>query len=119
MIFRDRIPEITPEKVAEKQKSEEQFVLLDVREQREFEIAQIDDPRSCLVPLTQLAAMGVEALPEYVKNKNKEVVVFCHLGSRSTQVVDWLQQNGWENVWNMSGGIDAYSRSINPNIQRY
>ena len=119
MLFKAKIPQITPEQLSEKQKSPDQFVLMDVREQNEFDMARIEDPRACLVPMTILANKGIEGLPDNLKSKSTEIVVFCHLGSRSIQVVNWMQQNGWENVWNMSGGIDAYARKINPEIRRY
>ena len=119
MLFRSRVPEISPLDVVKKQKSKEDFVLLDVREENEFNIAKISDPRVCLVPMTQLAREGVAAFPPVLNDNKQQVVVFCHLGSRSTQVVSWMKNNGWDNVLNMTGGIDAYSRFVNPDIRRY
>ena len=119
MFFNWGIPQISPAEVANKQKSTAKFILLDVREPQEFKLAKIDDPRVYLVPMTRLAHEGMHAFPEELKDNQQEVVVFCHLGSRSAQVVAWMQQNGWKKVLNMTGGIDAYSRYVDPAIRRY
>ncbi|MFQ5435920.1 MAG: rhodanese-like domain-containing protein, partial [Anaerolineae bacterium] len=67
-----------------------------------------------------LARQGMGALPTAVtQNKDTEIVVMCHHGIRSAQVVAWLRQQGWTNVWNMTGGIDAYATAVDPTIGRY
>ena len=59
------------------------------------------------------------ALPPTVTPES-EVVVFCHVGGRSAQVVHWLNaRNGFANVHNLTGGIDAYAAEIDPTIARY
>jgi rhodanese-related sulfurtransferase len=47
------------------------------------------------------------------------VYVLCHHGSRSAQVVMWLIQQGYKNVFNVSGGINAYASKVNPSIGLY
>jgi rhodanese-related sulfurtransferase len=54
-----------------------------------------------------------------VQAKETEIVVMCHHGVRSAQVVSWLRQQGWTNVWNLSGGIDAYARDVDPAVGFY
>jgi rhodanese-related sulfurtransferase len=71
-------------------------------------------------PLSELARKGNSALPEKLKNaQGAPVVVFCHHGIRSAQVAAWLLELGWTSVYNLSGGIDAYARSIDPSIGFY
>jgi rhodanese-related sulfurtransferase len=119
MPFNNSIPEISPVEVARKIKSCAEFIFLDVRELSEFEIVRIDDPRIHFVPMTRLSTEGFDALPEQARDKNQEIIVFCHHGIRSAQVVAWLKQNGWREPLNMSGGIDAYARLADPAIGRY
>ena len=113
------VPEINPVEVARKINSRDKFIFLDVREPMEFQMVRIDDPRMYFVPLTQLSAQGLAALPDPAKEKDLEIIVFCHHGMRSAQVVIWLKQNGWQNPLNMIGGIDAYARLADPAIGRY
>ena len=119
MIFSNTIPEISPVEVARKKNSSDKFIFLDVREVNEYDRVRIDDSRLHLVPMTSLATRGLAALPEQVKDKQQEIIVFCHHGVRSAQVVMWLKNNGWENPFNMTGGIDAYARLADPEIGRY
>ncbi len=112
-------PEISVQNVAHKQAIGESFVWLDVREPEEYTTARIDDDAIHLVPLSKLAKQQLEALPAAALDKDAEIVVFCHHGIRSAQVVVWLQQQGWTNVLNMAGGIDAWAREINPAVGAY
>jgi rhodanese-related sulfurtransferase len=48
-----------------------------------------------------------------------EVVVICHHGVRSAAVADYLGQLGFEKVWNLSGGIDQWARSVDRGMKRY
>lgn len=86
------------------------FTLLDVREPWEAEIATF--PGAVLVPLGQLAA-GVEAL-----DPDKPVIVYCHHGIRSETARGLLAERGFE-VANLTGGIDAWAREIDPAMARY
>jgi rhodanese-related sulfurtransferase len=45
--------------------------------------------------------------------------VMCHHDSRSAQVTAWLAQQGWKNVFNVSGGIDEYARAVDPSVGFY
>ena len=51
--------------------------------------------------------------------KLRPLVVICHHGNRSAQVTAWLLDLGWESVYNLSGGIDAYARQVDPAIGLY
>ncbi|MCL4270451.1 MAG: hypothetical protein KJZ72_12940 [Anaerolineales bacterium] len=113
------IPEITVTELAEKLKSDEKFVLLDVRELPEFGYAKIEDSRLEVLPLSRLAEEGTEALSDSVTSQTMPVYILCHHGNRSMQVTTWLMRFSYKNVFNVQGGIDAYAQQIDPSIGRY
>jgi len=113
------IPEITVQQLAKKLKSQDQFILLDVREPSELEQAKMTDARLEVVPMSRLGREGFEALSEAARKKDAEIYVMCHQGARSAQVTAWLAARGWTNVHNVSGGIDAFARTVDPSIGIY
>ena len=112
-------PEITVAELSEKLKSEEKFILLDVRELDELERAKITDSRLEVTPMSRLAQAGPAALSESVRSQELPVYVLCHHGSRSVQVTMWLIQQGWKNVINVRGGIDEYARRVDSLVGFY
>jgi rhodanese-related sulfurtransferase len=113
------LPEITVTELAAKLKSNEKFVLLDVRELTELEYAKITDDRLEVTPMSRLANEGPDALPDSVKSREVPVYIICHHGNRSMQVTGWLAQQGYKNVSNVSGGIDAYARQVDRSVGFY
>lgn len=114
------LPEVTAQELSGWLETRPEVILLDVREPYEFPRAVIPDPRVLHAPLSDLARKGDPALPSKLKeNQNAPVVVFCHHGFRSAQVTAWLLELGWTDVYNLTGGIDAYSRTIDPSIGLY
>lgn len=113
------IQEITTTDLAEKMKSDEQFILLDVREPHELEYAKVTDRRLEVAPMSRLAEVGTDALSESAKSQDAVIYVMCHHGNRSGQVTAWLAQQGWKNVFNVSGGIDDYARRVDSSVGRY
>lgn len=85
--------------------------LLDVREPEEVEIAAIAG--SVRIPMREIAGRIGEL------NREDEIVVHCHHGMRSLRVAAFLEQQGFARVWNLSGGIDAWSDQIDPKIPKY
>jgi rhodanese-related sulfurtransferase len=85
--------------------------LLDVREPWEYERARIAGAR--LVPMREVPARLAEIDPR------KDVVAICHHGSRSAHVALFLEKNGYEKVHNLVGGIDAWSRTVDPAVPTY
>ena len=77
------------------------------------------DPRVVYSPLSELARRLQDALPEAASDPQAELVVFCHIGERSSQVTAWLKQQGYARVFNLTGGIDAYAARVDPRIRRY
>ncbi len=86
-------------------------VLLDVREDAELSLAAIDG--AVHIPMGQIPARIDELDPE------QTIVVMCHSGGRSAQVATYLSQQGFVNVFNLDGGIQAWSRSVDPTIPEY
>jgi rhodanese-related sulfurtransferase len=112
-------PEVTVKAVAQKIEAGDAFIWLDVREPNELTLAAIGDARVVNLPLSQLAARGADALSAALRNQKAEIVVFCHHGMRSAQVTAWLRQQGWQQVVNMTGGIDAWAVEVDPAVSRY
>ena len=113
------IPEITVAELDVKLKSQDAFILLDVRELDELEYAKITDSRLEVTPMSRLSAEGTNALSELVRSQEIPVYVMCHHGTRSAQVTGWLAQQGYKNVFNVVGGINAYARQIDSSIGFY
>jgi rhodanese-related sulfurtransferase len=113
------LSEITVTELSEKLKSEDQFILLDVREPHELEYARVSDSRLELTPMSRLAREGTKALSDSAKSQDATIYVICHHGNRSAQVTAWLAQQGWKNVFNIRGGIDEYARTIDQSVGFY
>ncbi len=112
-------PEITVGELSEKLKSEDTFILLDVREHVELNHAKITDSRLEVTPMSRLAQEGPNALSESVRAQEVPVYVLCHHGSRSMQVTMWFAQQGWKNIFNVRGGIDEYARKVDRSVGLY
>jgi len=113
------IPEITVNELSEKLKSEDTFILLDVRELQELDYAKLADSRLEVTPMSRMAREGTNALSESAKSQDSTIYVMCHHGNRSAQVTAWLAQQGWQNVFNVRGGIDEYARQIDHSVGFY
>jgi rhodanese-related sulfurtransferase len=113
------IPEITVSELSEKFNSEENFILLDVRELHELDYAKLTDSRLQVTPMSRLAREGPNALSESAKSQESTIYVLCHHGNRSAQVTAWLAQQGWSNVFNVRGGIDEYARKVDQSVGFY
>jgi|WetSurMetagenome_2_1015567.scaffolds.fasta_scaffold1162482_2 sulfur-carrier protein adenylyltransferase/sulfurtransferase len=114
-----RVPDISPAELSSMMNVQPDLVILDVREPFEVSRVRLDDPRVLYAPVSALAEKGMDALPEAARSPQAPIVVFCHLGFRSAQVVWWLQQIGWTQVYNLAGGIDAYAQSVDTTLGRY
>ena len=88
-------------------------VLLDCRTLAEWEIARLEQAK--LLPMQEL----IERLEELEPHREEALIVHCHHGGRSLQVVAWLRQQGFSQAQSMEGGIDAWSVSIDSAVPRY
>jgi len=103
--------EITVLELKAKLDKKEDFQLIDVREQNEKDFADIGGE---LIPMNTIP-QNVDKI-----NKGKEVVVYCRSGARSGQVVQFLEQNhGFQNVFNLKGGILAWADQVDSSIPKY
>lgn len=85
--------------------------ILDVREPHEVALCRIDG--ACNIPLGALAQRVLE-LP-----RGRAIVAHCHHGGRSARATQWLLLQGFEQVVNLTGGIDAWALRVDPNMERY
>lgn len=90
-------------------------LLLDVREPWEFALAAIEVPGASTqnLPMSQIP----HRLPEL--DPAQPILCICHHGMRSAQVVAFLERAGFESVYNLAGGIDAWSTQVDPSVPRY
>jgi rhodanese-related sulfurtransferase len=86
--------------------------LLDVREPWELQTAQIDGSKH--IPMGEIPARFNQEL-----DPEEHIVVVCHHGVRSMNVTAWLRQQGFEKVQSLRGGIDRWSREIDPSVPVY
>jgi adenylyltransferase/sulfurtransferase len=108
---RTEIPAITVHELKRKFDVGESFSLIDVREPFEYEIARID--KATLIPLREIVGRASEL------ERNNEIIIHCHSGARSAEAVRVLQQKGFSKVYNLEGGIDAWSDEIDPSVPKY
>lgn len=106
-----QVPEISASELKQKLDSGEELVILDVRDPHEYEICRIAGSR--LLPLGELPRRVHEL------DSAQPLVVHCHYGQRSAAAVGFLQQAGFRKVWSLRGGIDAWSREVDPSVPRY
>lgn len=96
----------------------ENYQLIDVREQDEIEKASVKEFQH--LPLSEIQKWGPEVMAGEKLEKGKPTIVMCHHGMRSMQVAMFLSgQAGFEDVYNVAGGIDAYARQVDESIGRY
>jgi len=94
-------------------------VLLDVREPWEFDRVHITG--SVPMPMSTLPSrlMEIEALQQSSSDAAQAIICICHHGARSMQVAAFLEQQGLENIANMSGGVHAWSQQVDPAMPTY
>ena len=86
-------------------------LVLDVREEWEWQRAHVDAAR--LLPMA--------SVPDHLDelDRGRDLVVMCHHGGRSRQIVLFLEQQGYDRAINLRGGIDAWSREVDPSVPLY
>ena len=90
---------------------DDEVILVDVREQWEFDICQIKD--AILMPMGEIAISYVNL------NKDSKIALYCHSGIRSMHVADFLLSKDFDSVANLQGGIDAWAQEIDTTVERY
>jgi len=102
---------ITPRELKTRLDKGDKLVLLDVREQWEFDLAKLSG--STLIPLATLP----QALSKL--DRESEIIAICHHGMRSHDATNFLLQQGFSKVKNLVGGIDAWSAQVDGAVPRY
>jgi rhodanese-related sulfurtransferase len=108
------VPELSPTEFAARwpnYASGEDVVLLDVREHDELAVAAV--PGALHIPMREIPARLAEL------DADKPLVVMCHSGGRSRRVAEYLLSNGFLTVFNLKGGIDAWSTQLDSHVPRH
>lgn len=105
------VPTMTVHELKQLRENGDNHFLLDVREPHEQSISRIEG--AVLIPLGQLESRTAE-LP-----RDRRILVHCKSGGRSARAVSQLREQGFEDVWNISGGIIAWAREIDPKMAEY
>lgn len=104
------VPQLSPAEARDLLGREPEAVLLDVREDWEYQQVHIEGSRH--LPMGELPSRLDELNPEQV------LLVLCHHGNRSQQVAAWLQSRGYKTS-NVAGGIEAWAETVDPALARY
>ena len=107
------IPEITPAELKERLDRGERLTVIDVREPFEWDIGNLGSHGARLIPLGELPDRLGEISPD------DEVVLHCRSGARSGRALELLREKGYPRLWNLKGGILAWSDQVDPSIPRY
>ena len=104
--------ENTPQEVKDLiDNSKNQPLILDVREQWEYDICHIEN--SVHIPMGKIAEMSGKL------ETDRAIIVVCHHGIRSRMVAKYLVTKGFADVINLTGGIDAWSSNVDPSVPKY
>jgi rhodanese-related sulfurtransferase len=106
-----QLPEMSPAELHQRLQSDTPPLVLDVREPWELALARL--PMTVHIPMGQVP----DRLDEL--DRDAEIVVMCHHGVRSRQVGAFLRQSGFARVINLTGGIDAWSADVDPDVIVY
>jgi adenylyltransferase/sulfurtransferase len=105
-----QVPEIEPRELKARLDRGDDLFILDVREPHEFQICNL---HGYLIPLGELARRAHEL------DSSREIVAHCRSGKRSADAVDFLRKAGFRKIWNLKGGILAWSDQVDPRLPKY
>ena len=103
---------ITPAEVKTRLDRGDKFRLIDVRENDEWALVRL--PQAELIPLSAFQQRATAELAP-----DEEIVLYCHHGMRSARAQGYLKAQGYGNVLNLTGGIDAWAVQLDPTMKRY
>ena len=106
------LEEVDPASLAAAMAGDDPPLLVDVRTEPERAVAAIQP--SLHIGLDRFVERAPEEIP-----RDRDVVVYCHVGARSAQAAVWLKASGWSRVRSLAGGIDAWSEQVDPAVPRY
>ena len=105
--------EISVAELARRLAAGERLRLLDVRELWEFEYAHLEGAEH--LPLHQIPPQ----LPALAEQTEAEIICYCHTGNRSLTAADWMRRSGLARARSLAGGVEQWSREIDPAFPRY
>jgi sulfur-carrier protein adenylyltransferase/sulfurtransferase len=105
------VRELAPRELSDRLRRGDVIDLIDVREPYEWRIARIEGAR--LIPLGRIGASASEIA------RDRDVVLYCHHGARSRTAGEALVAQGFDRIWNLSGGIDRWSEEVDPSVPTY
>ena len=105
-------PEITPEEYLRQSQQPNPPLLLDVREP--WEVASASLPNATCIPMGDIPSRAHAEL-----DPDQPIVVLCHHGARSLSVTMWLRNQGFDHAQSLAGGIDHWTRTIDPKVPLY
>jgi len=107
----NNLKEISVHTLNKKIKNNEQFSLIDVREHKELEIAKI----------SQAIHIPMNTIPDNLNHisSTQPIIIMCKSGGRSAQVCEYLQNQGYSNIYNLKGGIISWALEIDSNLDIY
>ena len=104
------VPEITPKQLKQRLDHGDDLYILDVREPHEYQICNLNGH---LIPLGELPKRVGEL------DSSREIVAHCRSGKRSAEAVEFLTKAGFRKIWNLKGGILAWSDEVDPSVPKY
>src|SRR5579872_4960023 len=104
------VPEITPRELKARLDRGDDLYILDVREPHEYQICNIGGH---LIPLGELSRRAHEL------DSSREIVAHCRSGKRSAEASEFLRKAGFRKIWNLKGGILAWSDEVDPSVPKY
>ena len=105
-----QVPEIAPRELRARLDRGDDIFILDVREPHEYQICNL---RGYLIPLGELPRRAHEL------DSSREIVAHCRSGKRSAEAVEFLRKAGFRKIWNLKGGILAWSDEVDPSVPKY
>lgn len=112
----EAIEEISVEEFAQlRANASNELQLVDVREPAELELARLDGFEN--LPLSAYGEWSAQIHTRL--DPEKETLVMCHHGMRSAEMCQWLKSQGFTQVKNIAGGIEAYALLVDPSVPRY
>jgi rhodanese-related sulfurtransferase len=106
------LEEVDASALAQAMAGDDPPLLVDVRTEPERSVAAIQP--SLHIGLDRFVDRAPAEIP-----KDRDVVVYCHVGARSAQAAVWMKASGWSRARSLAGGIDAWSEQVDPKVPRY
>jgi rhodanese-related sulfurtransferase len=111
--MQSEVPEISVTELKQRLDRGEPLTIIDVRDPHEWDIGNLEEHGARLIPLGELPERFGEIDPE------EEVVLQCRSGARSARALEFLRERGYPRLWNLKGGILAWSDEIDPSKKKY